>query len=150
MSTFFSEMEIARKAYNETALFNFEPSDTFYWRDILKYAKDEGFANDVKEWQRLPGEEKEDALIALYENLLTAYNEGILSIDTVVVKDVLLSTGGPASGIEFRLIDGGDSYTFQSARYWYQEWFTPRQYSSIPDDIGEKMFQHFGFKYKQE
>ena len=35
MSTFLSEMEIARKAYNETALFNFEPSDTFYWRDIL-------------------------------------------------------------------------------------------------------------------
>ena len=97
----------------------------------------------------MPGEQKEDALIALYEKPLTAYDEEILSIDTVVVKDVLLSTGGPASGIEFRLIDGGDSYEFQSARYWHQEWFTPRQYSPIPDDIGEKMFQHFGFEYKQ-
>lgn len=149
MSTFLSEMEIARKAYNDTELFTFEPSDTFYWRDILNNAKDKGFVNDVKEWQRLPGEQKEDALIALYEKLLTAYDEEILSIDTVVVKDVLLSTGGPASGIEFRLIDGGDSYGFQSARYWHQEWFTPRQYSPIPDDIGEKMFQHFGFEYKQ-
>lgn len=149
MGTFLSEMEIACKAYNDTELFTFEPSDTFYWRDILNNAKDKGFVNDVKEWQRLPGEQKEDALIALYEKLLTAYDEEILSIDTVVVKDVLLSTGGPASGIEFRLIDGGDSYEFQSARYWHQEWFTPRQYSPIPDDIGEKMFQHFGFEYKQ-
>lgn len=149
MGTFLSEMEIACKAYNDTKLFTFEPSDTFYWRDILNNAKDKGFVNDVKEWQWLPGEQKEDALIALYEKLLTAYDEEILSIDTVVVKDVLLSTGGPASGIEFRLIDGGDSYEFQSARYWHQEWFTPRQYSPIPDDIGEKMFQHFGFEYKQ-
>lgn len=149
MGTFLSEMEIACKAYNDTKLFTFEPSDTFYWRDILNNAKDKGFVNDVKEWQWLPGEQKEDALIALYEKPLTAYDEEILSIDTVVVKDVLLSTGGPASGIEFRLIDGGDSYEFQSARYWHQEWFTPRQYSPIPDDIGEKMFQHFGFEYKQ-
>lgn len=94
------------------------------------------------------GEEKEDAIIGLYEKLLTSYDEGILSIDTVVVKDVLLSTGGPASGIEFRLIDYGDSYEFQNARYWYQDRFTPRQYSPIPNDIGERMFEYFGFEYK--
>lgn len=148
MSTYLSEMEIARKAYNDTALFNFDPSDTFHWREILNHAKDEGFSSDVREWQRMPGEEKENAIIGLYEKLLTSYDEGILSIDTVVVKDVLLSTGGPASGIEFRLIDYGDSYEFQNARYWYQDWFTPRQYSPIPNDIGERMFEHFGFEYK--
>ena len=78
MGTFLSEMEIACKAYNDTKLFTFEPSDTFYWRDILNNAKDKGFVNDVKEWQWLPGEQKEDALIALYEKLLTAYDEEIL------------------------------------------------------------------------
>lgn len=132
MTALLSEKELEHKADNATALFSVDPSDTFYWREILNHAKDEGFSSDVRDWQRLPGEEKEDAIIGLYEKLLTSYDEGILSIDTVVVKDVLLSTGGPASGIEFRLIDCGASYEFQSARYWYQDWFTPRQYSPIP------------------
>ncbi|EFV42746.1 hypothetical protein HMPREF0179_03423 [Bilophila wadsworthia 3_1_6] len=148
MTALLSEKELEHKADNATALFSVDPSDTFYWREILNHAKDEGFSSDVRDWQRLPGEEKEDAIIGLYEKLLTSYDEGILSIDTVVVKDVLLSTGGPASGIEFRLIDCGASYEFQSARYWYQDWFTPRQYSPIPNDIGERMFEHFGFEYK--
>lgn len=148
MTALLSEKELEHKADNATALFIVDPSDTFYWREILNHAKDEGFSSDVRDWQRLPGEEKEDAIIGLYEKLLTSYDEGILSIDTVVVKDVLLSTGGPASGIEFRLIDCGASYEFQSARYWYQDWFTPRQYSPIPNDIGERMFEHFGFEYK--
>ena len=148
MTALLSEKELEHKADNATALFSVNPSDTFYWREILNHAKDEGFSSDVRDWQRLPGEEKEDAIIGLYEKLLTSYDEGILSIDTVVVKDVLLSTGGPASGIEFRLIDCGASYEFQSARYWYQDWFTPRQYSPIPNDIGERMFEHFGFEYK--
>ena len=148
MTALLSEKELEHKADNATALFSVDPSDTFYWREILNHAKDEGFSSDVRDWQRLPGEEKEDAIIGLYEKLLTSYDEGILSIDTVVVKDVLLSTGGPASGIEFRLIDCGASYEFQSARYWYQDWFTPRQYSPIPNDIGERMFEHFGFVYK--
>ena len=148
MTALLSEKELEHKADNATALFSVDPSDTFYWREILNHAKDEGFSSDVRDWQRLPGEEKEDAIIGLYEKMLTSYDEGILSIDTVVVKDVLLSTGGPASGIEFRLIDCGASYEFQSARYWYQDWFTPRQYSPIPNDIGERMFEHFGFEYK--
>lgn len=148
MTALLYEKELEHKADNATALFSVDPSDTFYWREILNHAKDEGFSSDVRDWQRLPGEEKEDAIIGLYEKLLTSYDEGILSIDTVVVKDVLLSTGGPASGIEFRLIDCGASYEFQSARYWYQDWFTPRQYSPIPNDIGERMFEHFGFEYK--
>ena len=148
MTALLSEKELEHKADNATALFSVDPSDTFYWREILNHAKDEGFSSDVRDWQRLPGEEKEDAIIGLYEKLLASYDEGILSIDTVVVKDVLLSTGGPASGIEFRLIDCGDSYEFQSARYWYQDWFTPRQYSPIPNYIGERMFEHFGFEYK--
>ena len=148
MTALLSEKELEHKADNATALFSVDPSDTFYWREILNHAKDEGFSSDVRDWQRLPGEEKEDAIIGLYEKLLTSYDEGILSIDTVVVKDVLLSTGGPASGIEFRLIDCGASYEFQSARYWYQDWFSPRQYSPIPNDIGERMFEHFGFEYK--
>ena len=148
MTALLSEKELEHNADNATALFSVDPSDTFYWREILNHAKDEGFSSDVRDWQRLPGEEKEDAIIGLYEKLLTSYDEGILSIDTVVVKDVLLSTGGPASGIEFRLIDCGASYEFQSARYWYQDWFTPRQYSPIPNDIGERMFEHFGFEYK--
>ena len=148
MTALLSEKELEHRTDNATALFSVDPSDTFYWREILNHAKDEGFSSDVRDWQRLPGEEKEDAIIGLYEKLLTSYDEGILSIDTVVVKDVLLSTGGPASGIEFRLIDCGASYEFQSARYWYQDWFTPRQYSPIPNDIGERMFEHFGFEYK--
>ena len=148
MTALLSEKELEHKADNATALFSVDPSDTFYWREILNHAKDEGFSSDVRDWQRLPGEEKEDAIIGLYEKLLASYDEGILSIDTVVVKDVLLSTGGPAYGIEFRLIDCGASYEFQSARYWYQDWFTPRQYSPIPNDIGERMFEHFGFEYK--
>ena len=148
MTALLSEKELEHKADNATALFSVDPSDTFYWREILNHAKDEGFSSDVRDWQRLPGEEKEDAMIGLYEKLLTSYDEGILSIDTIVVKDVLLSTGGPAFGIEFRLFDCGDSYEFQSARYWYQDWFTPRQYSPIPNDIGERMFEHFGFEYK--
>lgn len=49
MSTYLSEMEIARKAYNDTALFSVDPSDTFYWREILNHAKDEGFSSDVRE-----------------------------------------------------------------------------------------------------
>lgn len=150
MTALLSEKELERKAYTATALFNFDPSDMFYWRDILNHAKDEGFSSDVLEWQRMPGEEKEDALIGLYEKLLTSYGEGILSIDTIIIKDVLLSTGGPASGIEFRLTDDGGSYEFHSARYWYQDWFTPKQYSHIPDDIGERMFEYLGLEYKQE
>ena len=43
MSALLSEKELERKAENATAIFNFDPSDTFYWRAILEYAKDEGF-----------------------------------------------------------------------------------------------------------
>lgn len=150
MTALLSEQELERKADNATALFTFDPSDMFYWRDILNYAKDEGFSNDVREWQRMPGEEKADALIGLYEKLVASYDEQILSIDTTVIKDILLSTGGPAFGIEFHLNDCGDSYEFRNARYWYQNWFTSRQYSQIPSDIGERMFEHFGLEYKQE
>ena len=116
MTALLSEKELEHKADNATALFSVDPSDTFYWREILNHAKDEGFSSDVREWQRMPGEEKENAIIGLYEKLLTSYDEGILSIDTVVVKDVLLSTGGPASGIEFRLIDSrlGNIHLFQT------------------------------------
>ena len=148
MTTLLSENELERKADNATALFSVDPSDTFYWRGILNHAKDEGFSSDVREWQRMPGEEKADALIGLYEKLLTSYDEGILTIDTIISKNVLLSTGGPASGIVFRLVDCGDSYEFHSARYWYQDWGTPKQYSQIPNDIGESMFAYFGFEYK--
>lgn len=150
MTALLSEKELESKADNATAIFNFEPSDTFYWRAILEYAKDEGFSRDVVDWKRSYGVDKEDGMRELYVKLMDSYDQGILSIDTIVIKDVLLSTGGPASGIEFRLIDYGDSYGFQSARYWYQDWFTPRQYSPIQNDIGERMFDHFGFEYKQD
>lgn len=150
MTALLSEKELESKADNATTLFNFDPSDTFYWRAILEYAKDEGFSNEVMEWKHSYGVDKEDGMRELYEKLMDSYDQGILSIDTIVIKDVLLSTGGPASGIEFHLIDYGDSYGFQSARYWYQDWFTPKQYSPIQNEIGERMFDHFGFEYKQD
>ena len=42
MTALLSEQELERKADNATALFTFDPSDMFYWRDIFYYAKDEG------------------------------------------------------------------------------------------------------------
>lgn len=148
MTALLSGKELERKAYNATAPFNFNPSDMFYWRDILNYAEDEGFSDDVRAWQHMPGERKADAIIGLYKKLLTSYSQDILSIDNIVIRDILLSTGGPASGIEFLLFDCGDSYEFRNARYWYQDWSTPKQYSYLPNGIGEKMFHFYGLAFK--
>ena len=49
MTALLSEKELEHKADNATALFSVDPSDTFYWREILNHAKDEGFSSDVRE-----------------------------------------------------------------------------------------------------
>lgn len=48
MTALLSEKELEHKADNATALFSVDPSDTFYWREILNHAKDEGFSSDVR------------------------------------------------------------------------------------------------------
>lgn len=121
MTALLPEKELEHRADNATAFFSVNPSDMFYWREIFNHVRDEGFPGDVRGWRRLPGEEKEDAIIGLYEKLSASYDEGILSTDAVIVKDVPLSTDDPVSGIGFRLVNYGASYKFQGARYWYQD-----------------------------
>ncbi len=67
-----------------------------------------------------------------------------LSIEKVRKIDVLLYTGGPAGGITFVYDDDRWGRSYVSAELWHQEWFTPKAYQSLDDDVGEALWNEWG------
>ncbi|HXH32850.1 MAG TPA: hypothetical protein VNJ54_00400 [Plantibacter sp.] len=58
---------------------------------------------------------------------------------TVDYIDVLIGTGGPACGIEFR--DSDD------AKCWFQNWFTVREYAYLSSTVAQHIADHLGLEF---
>lgn len=67
------------------------------------------------------------------------YQSGDLSDMTLDHVDVLLGTGGPARGIEFR--------AYGDARVWHQDWGTQRAYAVLDDEAAEILAGHWGIDF---
>ncbi|HXH32846.1 MAG TPA: hypothetical protein VNJ54_00380 [Plantibacter sp.] len=58
---------------------------------------------------------------------------------TVDYIDVLIGTGGPACGIEFRDSD--------NAKCWFQNWYTVREYAYLSSAVAQRLADHLGLEF---
>jgi hypothetical protein len=76
------------------------------------------------------------------ETLADELRDEPLSVDKLVTYRVTLSTGGPASGVDFRS-DG-------TAAAWYQDWFTPKVYAELADDVASELAETWYIGYDDD
>lgn len=69
----------------------------------------------------------------------------VLSIGTSITVEVLLCTGGPASGVDFECSIGRHGLELIRAKAWYAWWSTP-QFVPLDDDLAEKLFDVWGLE----
>ncbi len=74
-------------------------------------------------------------------------------IETRVTLDVHLYGGGPAGGIEFEVDRGRWGWEVTRARFWHQDWFQPRGYVNIDNDVADRLFELWGlteYEFREE
>ncbi len=64
--------------------------------------------------------------------------------DVGTVLRVLCYGGGPAGGVEFDVTREGDDFT--AARVWHQDWFEPKGYAPLDDDVAQVLWDYWGLE----
>lgn len=69
---------------------------------------------------------------------------GMTVLTTVHVE---LYGGGPAGGVEFTFLGKPSWDSLQSARAWHQDWFQPKGYWDLGDEVAGRLFDRWGVEY---
>lgn len=64
--------------------------------------------------------------------------------------DVTLYGGGPAGGIEFECGRTRYGLEMYSARQWHQDWFEPKGWAALDDDVASYLWEAWGLEYLME
>jgi len=102
----------------------------------------DGLVLDVERARRLSalGDRGEAAAEALTEELCS-----VLEVRARVVVEVLISTGGPETGVEFEVEqDGRGRWELLNARAWFRDGFEPRAYCPIDDGDADDLAELWG------
>lgn len=64
--------------------------------------------------------------------------------------EVTMYGGGPAGGIEFDCSEGRWGLECGSARVWHQDWFQPKGWADLDDDVAQRLWNMWGLEYLLE
>lgn len=73
--------------------------------------------------------------------------ERCYGIDAKIVVTATLYGGGPAGGIDFHCTRERYGLELDYARVWHQDWFLPKGYADLDNDVAERLFQIWGIEY---
>jgi len=99
-------------------------ADDWTFKEVIRAADDAGMRETAAETIR-ESSDKEEALAEVLDMIRDQVRSNILDIQERRRVDVVLSTGGPETGIEFICDKDGEALY---ARYYVLEWFKPRRY----------------------
>lgn len=68
-------------------------------------------------------------------------------IGTTIIVEVELYGGGPAGGVHFHCDRGEHGLELIRAEVWHQDWFQPKGFSRLDDDVAEALFDLWGCEY---
>lgn len=70
-----------------------------------------------------------------------------ISLSTTI--EVELYGGGPAGGIHFEVYRDSpdDPWEYGSARVWHQDWFQPKGWANLDDDVATYLWEAWGLAF---
>lgn len=88
-----------------------------------------------------------DAMDTVADGLEDRLRDDPLSVEPVIQVNVTLGTGGPACGVMFDCYLDDGTLELNSARVWWQEWFTAKEYVDLDDATAAYLFETWGCAY---
>lgn len=135
--------EIFRMTFGALAL---DPDDADDAKSIVNAAVNDGLVAmpDAEDMEDCLDDFARDAQEKMRDDIY----EHVLSVEKTIIKTYVLATGGPAYGVEVRYADyDGGREEVDSVWFWYQDWFTPKGYYPVPDDMVDVVLDALGIEY---